>query len=351
MGWRKKKPLLPPVLTQPAPTTGTLAPVTQPSSGPVGASQAKRGTVLGISAGPFASLAVLDGIVALGLGWVRISEEYGWNGLDRLRTTCNAAHARGLKVIQCVQNSGHRYDDPIKNDGLVQFAVQCVAAGADVIEIGNEWNHPPFWQAPPVTNMPPQAQANLTSRIARAVYNTYPNIPVITPGMSPQADPLNPWTWWPQYLDADPVGHAAAKWNGIGLHPYCYPELATTNPAQWNPLAQVPTIVSQAAARGMTLPVWITEIGAPGFVTNAPTIRGIALTEDRQTACYDAYHVVIRQHESAGYRFPAICYATLFDGQSATTAVEQGLGLIRADGTRKAAWYKVRDFALEPLPA
>lgn len=306
---------------------------------------------MGISAGPFASLAVLDGIVTLGLRWVRISEEYGWSGLDRLRTTCNEAHARGLKVIQCVQNSGHRYDDPVKNDGLVQFAVQCAAAGADVIEVGNEWNHAPFWQAPSVTVMPPQAQANLSARIARAVHNVYPAKPVITPGMSPEAEPLNPWTWWPQYLDADSLGHTAAQWDGIGLHPFCYPELATTNPIQWNPLAQVPTIASQAAARGITKAVWITEIGAPGFQTNAPTIRGIALTDERQAACYDAYHAVIRQHEAAGYRFPAICYATLIDGQSATNAVERGLGLIRADGTRKPAWDLVRKFALEPLPA
>ena len=249
-----------------------------------------------------------------------------------------------------VQNSGHRYDDPVKNDGLVQFAVQCAAAGADVIEVGNEFNHAPFWQAPDVNVMPPQAQANLTSRIARAVHNAYPSTIVITPGMSPEAEPLNPRTWWPQYLDADPLGHAAAKWDGVGLHPYCYPELATTNPVQWNPLLQAPGIRTTSESRGITTSVWLTEVGAPGFALNAPVIRTIALTEQRQVDCYNAYITVIKQQEAAGIVYPVICFHTLFDGQAATNAVEQGFGLIRTDGTRKPVYGVVQAFAAEALP-
>lgn len=343
MGWFRRKQ----TVTTSATATGSSSATASATTTTV--SPTTRGSRLGISAGPFASLALLDGAAALGLKWVRVSEEYGWNGLDRLKATCDAANARGLKIIQCVQNSGHRYDDPIKNDGLVQFAVQCVAAGASVVEVGNEFNHRPFWQAPEVSVMPPQAQANLTARIARAVHNAYPNTPVITPGMSPEADPLNPWTWWPQYLDADALGHAAANWNGIGLHPYCYPELATTNPVQWNPLLQVPTIRSDAAKRGITTSVWLTEIGAPGFATSAPIIRGVALTEQRQVDCYKAYISVIRQQESAGIAYPLVCFHTLFDGQAATNAVEQGFGLIRTDGTKKPVYDVVKAFAAETI--
>ncbi len=282
--------------------------------------------------------------------WVRVSEEYGWNGLDRLKATCDAAHARGLKVVQAVQIAGHKYDDPAKNAALPQFAVQCVDAGADLIEVGNEFNHTPFWQAPPVTTMPPAAQAVISIAVAKAVKAAHPSTPVITNGMSPEADPLNPWTWWPQFLDADIAGHVGAKWDGIGLHPYCYPELATANPAQWNPILQVPSIRTAAQQRGITTAVYLTELGAPGFpVATAPVIRNVALTEQRQADCYSAYLSVIRQQESAGITYPLVCFATLFDGQSATTSVEQGLGLIRADGTKKPAYDIVKAFAAEAV--
>lgn len=311
-----------------------------------------RGTRLGISAGPFASVALMDECVKLGLKYVRVSHESGWPGtLDALKTTVQAAHLRGLKIIQCVQNSGHKYDDPIKNAALVQFAVDCVAyANCDVIEVGNEFNNRMFWVAPDVSVTPPVAQSNLSLTIAKRLRTLFPTLPVITNGLSPAADPLNPWTFLPAFWDVSVSAHKAVGWSGIGLHPFCYPELATTNPAQWNPIKQVPTILSKSKQRGINCPVWLTEIGAPGFLTNAPVIRGIALTEARQADCYRAYISVIKQQETVGISYPAICFATLYDGQSATNSVEQGLGLIRKDGTHKPAYDLVRAFALESLP-
>jgi len=312
-----------------------------------------RGENLGISAGSFASIEVLDACVDLGVKWVRVSHESGWPGtVLNLATTVTEAHARGLKVLQAVQTAGKDYSDPAKNTALAQFAKNCVeTALVDAIEVGNEWQHKPFWLAPPVTTMPPLAQAQLSIAVAKAVRGCVRSVPVITNGMSPEADPLNPWTWWPQFLSADLTGNQAAKWDGIGLHPYCYPELATTNPAQWNPLKQVPTILADSKVRGVVAPVWLTEMGAPGFATNAPVVRGIALTEARQAECYRAYFEVMRSQEATGIRYPLAAFATMFDGQSATTSVEQGLGLRRADRSKKEAWNVVRAFALEPLPA
>lgn len=341
MGWRRKTPIANNI------SSPQIAPI------PLQTSATKlRGETLGISAGSFASLEVMDACVDLGVKWVRVSHESGWAGtVLNLATTVSEAHARGLKVLQAVQTAGKDYSDPVKNKALAQFAVNCIeTALVDAIEIGNEWNHKPFWLAPPVSAMPPLAQAQLSIAVAKAARSAMRSVPVITNGMSPEADPLNPWTWWPQFLSADLTGNQAIKWDGIGLHPYCYPELATTNPAQWNPLKQVPTILADSKARGIIAPVWLTEMGAPGFATNAPVIRGIALTEARQADCYRAYFDVMRAQEATGIRYPLAAFATMFDGQSATTSVEQGLGLRRADRTKKEAWTVVRNFALESLP-
>jgi len=347
MGWRKRR------LTTVTPTTTTVTSTTT-APAPAPAPSALRGPSLGISAGATASIAVLDGTATLlGPGsWVRVSYEEGWSGaLTSLRDITTAAHARGLRVLQVVQTSGHRYDDPARHDALIRFACDCATVAlVDAIEIGNEWQHQPFWQAPAYNIMPPVAQASLTLRVADAVRAVRPGLPLITNGLSPEANAQNPYLWMPAFIDVDRFAFQRLAFDGLGLHPYCYPELATTNPYQWNPLAQVPTIVSDARARGIASPVWITEIGAPGFAANAPVVRNIALDETRQAACYRAYFDVIRAHEANGIRFPLIAFATLRDGDSATTSVEAGLGLLRSDGTRKPAYDLVWQFAREQAP-
>jgi hypothetical protein len=283
------------------------------------------------------------------LGWVRVSHEFGWTGtVAALKATCDAAHARGLRIIQCVQKSGKRYDNGATDiANLTQFALDCIAAGADAIEVGNEWNHGPFWQAPAYNLIPPARQAEVSTGIAKGIRAKYPAFPVITNGLSPEANQQNPYTWFPYFWDCRIADQAASKWTAVGLHPYCYPELATTNPIQWNPMAQIPTIVGQAKQRGLTGEMWLTELGAPGFATNAPVIRNIALTETQQDANFKAYFTMIRNHEAAGIKLRGMCIHTLFDGQGATTSIEMGMGLIRSDGTKKSAWTTVKNFADE----
>lgn len=355
MVWRRKRPTTASSVTTGTGTlSGTATTITPTTTAPT-APPVLRGRSLGISAGATTTTTVLDGILALlGPGsWVRVSYEEGWTGaLDGLRTITAAAHARGLRVIQAVQTSGHRYDDPARRDALVRFAADCATVAlVDALEIGNEWQHAPFWQAPTYSVMPPVAQATLTIRVADAVRAVRPGMPIVTNGLSPEASSQNPYLWIPPFLDVDLPSLQRLALDGIGLHPYCYPELATTNPIQWNPLAQIPTMISSLRARSLGASIWITEIGAPGFATNPPVVRTIALDEQRQAACYAAYLDVIRQHEANGLRFPLIAFATLRDGDSATTAVESGLGLLRSDGTPKPAYDLVYRFARETAPA
>jgi hypothetical protein len=344
--WRRKRTT---TTTTTAPavttTTTTTAPVPTTTSTSVAPSTGTRGSYMGISAGPFATTEVLDGIAALGLKWVRVSHEMGWNSgpgsLGALAATVQAANARGLRVLQCVQKSGHAYT---ANDipALADFAIRCAQTGA-ALQLGNEWNnYPAFFNDP---SYPPALAATISAQVGTAVRSMFPDTVVVTTGLSPAPAPLYSSSYWPAWWDVIPAQHAAAGYSiACAVHPYCYPEdpaSMMTRP-EWNPWAGIPALRDAMRARGINPTIWFTEVGCPGFATNAPVVRGVALTESLQAQNTATY---LRQWWTERQSTEPLFIATLFDGQSATTSVEQGLGLIRTDGTRKPAWFNVRDFA------
>ena len=325
------------------PTTTTTTTTTAP---PVTAT-GRRGNLMGISCGPTASLTELDATRTLGLGWVRVSHEAGWAGTTiSLGTTVREAHARGLKVLQCIQLAGHKYaatDLP----ALQTFAINCLDTGVDALEIGNEWNNSPFFQ-PHI--LPPNLAAGLTIGIANAIRAQNKTIPIITNGLSPAASPWAPFEYWPTFWDTDPINHLAAGYtSAAAVHPFCYPEnpVTTTNPA-WNPWYQITTIRQQLATRGAPTPIWFTEIGCPGTNVNPPVIRGITCNEAKQAENTKLY---LDQYRKIGMPGEPLFIATLFDGQSVSVpGPEEYLGLIRADGTsRKPSWQVVYDYANEAI--
>jgi hypothetical protein len=307
-----------------------------------------RGAQMGISCGPTASIAELDGTKELGLGWVRVSHEAGWPGTTiSLGTTVKEAHARGLKVLQCIQLAGHKYaatDLPV----LSIFAINCVDTGVDAIEIGNEFNNAAFFQ-PHV--LPPTLAASLTAGIAKAIRAQNPTIPIITNGLSPAPLPYSAHVYWPTFWDSRADEHKAAGYTvAAALHPFVYPEDPCTmmSHPEWNPWAAVPIIRRAMVTRGIKSPIWFTEIGCPGTNQNVSYIRGIGLTELRQEFVTKQY---LKQYKTLGLPNEPLFIATLFDGQSVSVpGPEEYLGLIRRDGTKKLAWYAVRKFASELLP-
>lgn len=322
-------------------STTTVPAVTVPATG-------RRGDLMGISAGPYATTAVLDGILTLGLKWVRVSHEAGWlsgpGSLDALQATVTEAHARGLKVLQCVQLAGHTYTSTDART-LADFAVRCASTGIDALEVFNEANNPPFWQP---QAFPPALCAQLTATIGAQVRSLFPTLPIITNGLSPAAQPYTASTWWPAFWDAYPAGHIAGGYTAAGLHPYVYPENPCTlmDHPEWNPWACVQPIRTAMTARGVNLQLWFTEIGCPGFGAGAPVVRGIALDETRQQFVTEQY---LKQWVTLGKPGEPLFIATLQDGMSQTTALEGGLGLLRSDGSKKPAWWVVHDHAALPL--
>jgi hypothetical protein len=75
------------------------------------------------------------------------------------------------------------------------------------------------------------------------------------------------------------------------------------------------------------------------------------MTEAKQHVNYLSYFERIRHLESIGVKLGVLFPHTLDDGQGGGTDRELVMGLRRFDGTKKAAWYDVRDFANELVPA
>lgn len=344
--WRRKpKPTTTTTTTTSTTTTTPTTTTTSTTTTTAPTTTGRRGDYMGISAGPWATSAVLDGVAALGLKWVRVSHEMGWNSgpgsLDALASTVQAANQRGLRVLQCIQKSGHAYtaaDIPALKD----FAIRCAQTGA-AIQVGNEWNNiPAFFND---ATWPPALSATINAHVAAAVRSMFPDTIVVATGLSPAPAPWYSSSYWPAWWDVIPTQHAAAGYTAAcAVHPYCYPEdpaSMMTRP-DWNPWAGIPALRDAMRARGSAPNIWFTEVGCPGFATNAPVVRGVALTESLQAQNTATY---LRQWWTLRQSTEPLFIATLFDGQSATTSIEQGLGLIRTDGTRKPAWFNVRDFA------
>jgi len=322
----------------------------------------RRGTRMGFSCGPTVDLWTLDRIAELGFGWIRVSHEMGWNGtVAALATTVVEAQKRGIKVMQSPQISGKTYTGGLTQlQQFGQFCADCASTGIHAMSIGNEWNHLPFWKGPTSTDpnnatrtIPqylPTSQAGFTWYGAQQARKINPNLPISTPGMSPESSVLNPYLWWPNFFDCDATNMKATNFTAVDVHAYVWPEDPSTNPHQWNPALQTPDLATAAQARGMSGEVWWTEVGAPGYPsgTTIPTIRGYLLDEARQQICYDGYFKVIRAHEAAGIKLRNIMWVTIKDGQSVSApGPEQYFGILRADGSKKPTWQMLKNFGDE----
>lgn len=344
MAWRKRKTTTRITSTTNVVTTPTITASTITTTVPTTPSPTigRRGDLMGISAGATASTRVLDACVDLGIRWVRVSHELGWpNTVSALATTVTAAHARGLKVLQAIQKASHTYT---LNDcePLTTFALDCAATGIDALELGNEWNNTPFMSP---NNLPPTLQATLSAYIAPRVRAQYPNLPIITNGMSPAPGDYTPHIWWPQFFDATPLAHKGAGYTAQALHPYVYPEdpCGLIGHPEWNPWWALQMIRDSMKTRAFTQPIWFTEVGCPGDPTGQTVIRGIVCDEARQAFVTSQY---LKQWQTLGKPGEPIFIATAFDGDSVSTpGPENYLGLCRKDGTKKPAWQIVHDHA------
>ena len=290
----------------------------------------------------------LDRTVALGAKWIRISIEQGDTSFntDPTNGIIAQAHKKGLKVLQACQKpaiSGiHNYNG--SSTDISSFASYCaswVDKGADAIEIGNEWNHMPFYNfnntgSPDSTYVSQAAYTNATTNAIRAKSNT---ITILNAGWSPEPSPNDPPAATTKLLSSTDASFKS-KATGIAHHPYQW-DIGPYggNYAFW----QTISIYNNAKTAGYSKPVWLTELGGPSTGSLTTGCGTFTYTEATQAQLLKDYINAIKQLRigSDTINFNAcsgtlklsgaIPIETLFwhnlDGVDATNTFEKSFGL------------------------
>ncbi len=333
----------------------------------------------------------MDKAKALGVKWVGISWEMGWGTFDNSIVTY--AHSIGLKVKQSCQKTVPSNLDSINGVSkrvhgygtfdIANFASYCasyVDKGVDAIEIGNEWNHEPFWyrmlnasdtydkwQKPDGDYT---LQAQLVDATMASIRAKSATLPIVTPGWSSDSSPRLPWEAMGQLIEKS-NGNIKKYGSYVAHHPYAYrcnalmaPDNTTADivndvnkvsPLQceyprrrdWNNFLLIQDVYNNAKIRGYDKPIWLSEIGGPsGNGTNDWTKQPFTLAS--QAALTREYIDGIRRLRGLGYPIDQINWMTIQDGQSATIYAEETFGLYDKDWNIKPAGQVVKDQASKP---
>ena len=303
------------------------------------------GDHLGISL--FPSVENFDKARALGVRWVRISWEMNWGPFDP--TLISHAHAIGLNVLEACQKATHVYT-AADVESFASYCASWVDAGVDAIEIGNEWNHLPFYAwngGNPDSSY--ASQASFFDAAAASIRQKSPTVPVMNSGWSPEASPNDPTSAMAKSLDA--ATSFKSDGNAIGHHPYAYDcgsplTCGIPNHPEWNAFFQTRTVYAAAKMRGYDHPVWLTELGGPSG--NGQSAFGVPYTLDTQQKLLLDYFAGIASMRVDGIPIGVVFVHTIQDGQSATSALEKTFGVYDEAWQLKPSGQVVRDQALLP---
>jgi hypothetical protein len=294
--------------------------------------------------------ATLDDAVTLGVKWIRADlnwaeiqpdtpTAYKWRPFDRV---VEAAGKRGLTLLPIVAYTPPWARPagcftakcaPANVDQFATFAGEAASryAGIATWDIWNEENSEIFWQ--PWPN--PLAYANLLTVTAASIRKSNPAAKIlvgglsITGGITPQ-----------DFLTVLVRSGATNGVDGVGLHPYTYPTLASER-GPWVSPREDANSGLQSLRRIFTnagvpeLPIWITEYGAP---TGGGADSSDHVTEARQAEiAADAVKTA-----AADDGIAALIWYTNKDSGSDPSSLESYFGLRRADGSKKPAYDAFR---------
>ena len=358
------------VLPHPTPT-----PVATATPTPAPTAVATRPKVLGEStvassqafgiAGDMASLSSaalatrLGGLHQLGVTWLRYDidwsnieaspGQYNWTDYDREIAAVSAAGFTSLGIIDYTPAWARRSDctdskmcAPADPATYAQFAAAVVARyqhfGLHDWEIWNEPNNVNFYQ--------PAADPVEYTAMLKASYTAIKQVDgrafVVTGGTAP-ADSADGYLSSPDFVRGLYAAGAKGYFDAIAHHPYTWPySPAWPNPeGAWGQLATIHGIM--AANGDGSKKIWVTEFGAP---TGGP---GTVARSGFSTAEGQADHVnetlqstmvsdAVKLETSAPWIGPFFWYSYQ-DAGTASDTVENFFGLLRADGSRKPAYY------------
>ena len=341
----------------PVPSSTTTTSTAKPSSPSAAPQVPATGPVFGISVPdlidqtPAVQAAWLAGIKSLGLTSVRIGADwdwiqyggptsYDWTDLDQ---EVAAIRADGLSIDMVIigappwaavasvaDDSAPQPADPATFGAFVAaVAARYAPEGVQDYEIWNEPNNAIFWQPAP---NPAAYTADLVASY-HDIKAVDPSAVVITGGLAPEANDgtdINQVTFL-QDMYAD---GAKGSFDAIGDHPYSYPALPDTYEiwSGWSQMSQTPvSIESVMAANGdASVPLWLTEVGAP---TSGPDGVGTAAQAEELTQAI--------ANAKASSSIAALFIYTYEDSGTDTTIDDDWFGLLTESGAEKPSYAAV----------
>lgn len=301
----------------------------------------------------------LDDYKALGVRWLRFDlawsgvqadgpDSYNWDPYDRL---VRAAHERDIRLLGMIgytpawaRPASCRSDDkcaPAKVQDFAFFAGQAArrygSLGLHAWEIWNEQNGDLFWK--PAPN--PAVYASMLGASYKAIKQNDDDGWVVTGGMMPAGTgggTISPT----DFLTAMYRSGAKGSFDAVGAHPYCWAGSfnCPNEYASWSAWSQMAgtsrSLRGVMAANGdQDKLIWGTEYGAPSTGSDK------AVGEPGQARqVVDGYRLFDRY----GWTGPLFWYSYRDACQDAGDT-ECHFGLVRGDGSGKAAYAAYRDSA------
>lgn len=328
-----------------APTGSGQADSTQARSTP---SDANRRTPVGAAIGiaiPSFELDALDNqelartmarIRSIGCSWLRFDVfwdavqpsrgTFDWRSTQRLVDAAEQEQVQVLPVVHTTPkwlrpSGAPQVFGPTSPDDRVLFAEFCAAGAArfkGVVSAWEIWNEPnliAFWSPSPRAS----DYAALLKAAHAAIKAVSSDLTVVSGGLGGPTRPgeLDPESFVKAFLDAG----AGGSFDALGLHPYT----DLTGHVD-GALGQVASTVELLTGRGISVPVWGTETGAPTAGTD-----GVVVTQAEQATILSTTYRYWRSLPDVGPLF----WYTLND--TGTTSRYESFGLIGPDGAAKPA--------------
>ena len=286
------------------------------------------------------------------LSWASVEPSpgvYNWGPFDRIVQAAAAHHVFVLAVVDftpgwatppgCTSwRCAPRY--PQEFAAFAGTAAARYGSAVGAWEVWNEPNTPAFWAPKP----DPGAYAQLLKLTAAAVHAAAPGATVVSGGLAPEAndgDNIDPRT----FLSAVCADGALSAVDAVGLHPYSFP-VPPDYQAPWNAWQQMAATpvsvlgVLQSCGAG-SLPIWITEYGAPTNGPGAmatPTSYDLAARPDHVSEALQA--IMAQQAVNDARSYPWLGAFFWYSAQDAGTLPltnQNFFGLRRYNGTAKPA--------------
>lgn len=345
-----------PALHTPSDAAKTKVPASPKSPAEISSPVAQATIVYGVSDPLLINLSTagqiqrLDAMKAIGITSVRVDASWNWVQPDgpgsydwsSLDAVVAAIHSVGLSADLIIDGcpawaavssaAGNEFAQPASASEFGTYAGAVAARygkdGTNYFEIWNEPNLATFWLPKP----DPSAYTADLEAAYTAIKAADPSATVLSGGLAPGVDDgtnYDPRT----FLEDMYADGAKESFDGLGYHPYSYPDSPDTD-ASWSGWSMMdettPSIRSIMADNGDSAKkIWITEYGAPTSDSNS-------VGEANQST--DMAQAISL---TAKLDWVASLYMYTWSDSSTLAADADGFGLLTSDNTPKPAYEAV----------